>query len=477
MARLSILRYLNMKLMHLLELVDFSKSKDNWNIASSISQIRSIIFTHTKIKVFQKVLAKTQYFPTLQEDEYLYPQHLPHIKVKRSLAATAKEKTDVLEKIKASLFGQVFVRLEREGEYNWLRLRQSSVGILDAGQKRAFRVTFDGEGVDDNGGPYREVFMDICAELQSNVLPLFIPSPNHEHDVGENREKFVINPTRTSRLDLDLYRFLGQLLGMAIRSDISLPLDWPSLIWKPLVGLKTSREDLDVIDFRLSKYLNDIVNPPAEHNINAETFESVYPDLKFCTISADGKETIEIIPNGKRTPVTWNNRELFVKKMIDYKLRETECQIDAIKEGLSEIIPSDFLQMFTWSEMEQLVSGCIDVDLKRLKDHTVYEEVSYYEDHVQYFWKVLESLTPYQRSQFLRFVWARSRLPATAFSMPFKIQGPPPLSIDKPDEHLPTAQTCFFSLSLPRYSSYEITREKLLYTIENCIDMDNDYRV
>ena len=42
-------------------------------------------------------------------------------------------------------------------------------------------------------------------------------------------------------------------------------------------------------------------------------------------------------------------------------------------------------------------------------------------------------------------------------------------------EGLPTAQTCFFQLKLPVYSSKEMLAEKLRYAISNCrsIDMDN----
>ena len=43
---------------------------------------------------------------------------------------------------------------------------------------RAFRVNFAMEGASDFGGPYRELFDSICAELMSSVLPLLVPSPN-----------------------------------------------------------------------------------------------------------------------------------------------------------------------------------------------------------------------------------------------------------------------------------------------------------
>lgn len=49
------------------------------------------------------------------------------------------------------------------------------------------------------------------------------------------------------------------------------------------------------------------------------------------------------------------------------------------------------------------------------------------------------------------------------------------MKVDKAVNGLPTAQTCFFQLRLPPYTSQEIMAERLLYSINNCrsIDMDN----
>ena len=38
---------------------------------------------------------------------------------------------------------------------------------MDDGQERAFKVKFEGEGVDDYGGPYREIFSQVAAEVQA----------------------------------------------------------------------------------------------------------------------------------------------------------------------------------------------------------------------------------------------------------------------------------------------------------------------
>lgn len=49
------------------------------------------------------------------------------------------------------------------------------------------------------------------------------------------------------------------------------------------------------------------------------------------------------------------------------------------------------------------------------------------------------------------------------------------MKVDKVIDGLPTAQTCFFQLRLPPYTSQEVMAEKLRYSINNCrsIDMDN----
>ena len=73
----------------------------------------------------------------------------------------------------------------------------------------------------------------------------------------------------------------------------------------------------------------------------------------------------------------------------------------------------------------------------------------------------------------MRFVWGRSRLPISAewgdtrFTLHTK-QSP------RPDALFPVANTCFFSLELPAYTSAAICRERLLYAITHCLAIDID---
>merc|ERR1712176_665803 len=76
------------------------------------------------------------------------------------------------------------------------------------------------------------------------------------------------------------------------------------------------------------------------------------------------------------------------------------------------------------------------------------------------------------RSDYLRFVWGRSRLPYLSdFERKHKINK---CSKTPANEYLPTGHTCFFTLDLPMYTSKQICYDKLLYAITHCIAIDAD---
>ena len=79
---------------------------------------------------------------------------------------------------------------------------------------------------------------------------------------------------------------------------------------------------------------------------------------------------------------------------------------------------------------------------------------------IKWFWNAMEGLTQDERSQFIRFVWGRSRLPLKGRPWPqtFKIQRQGGVG----DETLPVTHTCFFSIEWPAYSTAAIARDRLL---------------
>ena len=77
-------------------------------------------------------------------------------------------------------------------------------------------------------------------EILSDALPLFLPARTTHPRYAD---AWVPNPG-CSRLDL--FRRVGKIIGVAISSDIALAMQLPPHMWKKLVAIKPSKEDIDV---------------------------------------------------------------------------------------------------------------------------------------------------------------------------------------------------------------------------------------
>ena len=70
--------------------------------------------------------------------------------------------------------------------------------------------------------------------------------------------------------------------------------------------------------------------------------------------------------------------------------------------------------------------------------------------------------------RFIKFCWGQERLPANDeefFRARVRFMVKPALDGSHGDNALPKADTCFFNLQLPNYSSKEILKQKLLLAI------------
>lgn len=110
----------------------------------------------------------------------------------------------------------------------------------------SFTVIFRGEAVQGEAGPYRQFFTDISRELQpEGGLNMFIKTPNNKHASGENREKWSINPRATSTYYLSLFRFLGIIIGVCIRTGTHLAIDLANYCWKLIADERIELEDMN----------------------------------------------------------------------------------------------------------------------------------------------------------------------------------------------------------------------------------------
>lgn len=383
------------------------------------------------------------------------------------------------------------------------------------------QVKFEGEGVDDYGGPYREIFTQVAEELTSTVssvlrdntehtvgatspeddeclLPILEPAPRSSTrdgcDVGV---EFMVKANVHQQRHLSTYKFLGQLVGIALRCQVAAPWRLSQAFWKGLVGEAVQKDDLAHIKLtahacilgiheRITALKRKIEGGDDEPDVTCLEDSAAGSVLTRAskgstwTGTAGGK-TVGLKPGGQNIAVKPSELLPHLQEVAHARLHEYDMALFAVRDGLASVVPAAILPIFTWEEVELQACGRPGVDIDLLQANTEYDDdMSASDPHIQSFWRVLRAFDDRDRSQFLRFVWARSRLPSKAadFHQKFKIHS---LAGDgareDPDQYLPKAHTCFFSINLPRYSSDEIMNRKLRYTMHNCIEMDADFRL
>ena len=265
---------------------------------------------------------------------------------------------------------------------------------------RIWKVKFVGESVDDCGGGYSESIAEMCDELQNGSVPLLMQTPNGRDDAGVNRDCFIINPAANSHIHTNMFRFLGALMGIAVRSGSPINLNLAPPVWKQLVGLPLTLADLSEID-------SDYVQGLLFIRDNPETFSGI----EFTAPSATG---YEVRLHHSWTHVTPENSEEYVRLSMHLRLHEYDAQIQAMREGMAKVIPVPLLSLFTGPELETMVCGSTEISIQLLKSVTTYKGIDATASLVRWFWEVMENFNQSERSLFLRFVWGRTRLPRTA---------------------------------------------------------------
>ncbi|KAM4527576.1 putative E3 ubiquitin-protein ligase HERC1 isoform 4-T4 [Odontesthes bonariensis] len=335
---------------------------------------------------------------------------------------------------------------------------------------RAWKVKLVGEGADDAGGVFDDTITEMCQELQSGVVELLIHTPNSFADVGSNTDRFLLNPAAHSEEHMVQFRFLGILMAVAIRTKKPLDLHLAPLVWKQLCSMPLGGSDLEEVDLLTYRTLQGILHLE-NSGITEDNFHVMIPLDAFMAHSADGR-LVPVVPGGQNISLTYANRTEYVERAMDYRLHEMDSQVAAVREGMSTIIPVPLLSLLTAQQLEQLVCGLPEVSVEMLKKLVRYRDITDNQQLICWFWESLEEFTNEERVLFLRFVSGRSRLPSNPADISQKFQI---IKVDRPINGLPTAQTCFFLLRLPPYSSQAVLAERLRYSIHNCpsIDMDN----
>lgn len=191
-------------------------------------------------------------------------------------------------------------------------------------------VRFHGEEGVDAGGVTREWFQVLARGMFNPNYALFIP-------VAADRTTF--HPNRLSGVNsehLMFFKFIGRIIGKALYEGRVLDCHFSRAVYKCILGRSVSIKDMETLDLDYYKSLlwmleNDITD------IITETFAVETDDF-------GEKQVIDLIENGRNIPVTQENKEEYVQRVVDYRLvKSVKDQLDNFLKGMSLSLLSSFL--------------------------------------------------------------------------------------------------------------------------------------
>lgn len=442
------------------------------SIATLLCEAKGLIFYDTKVTVMNRVLNAT---------------------VQRTADHAAPEITlDPLEIVGGEMRAAentYFCQAARQ--LSCVPSSQLCVRIASGGDPTyAFNIRFTGEEVHGTSGSFRHFLWQVCKELQSSALSLLLPCPSAA--ANRNKGKYILTPCPITYAEEQLLNFFGQLLGIAIRADVPLPLDLLGSFWKGLVGEALDPEaDLREADLLTYSYIKKFESLCDEAELEALCAEvssqsplgespdsPSRPCCTFTYITMTGEE-VELCQGGRDIAVSWENKDVYVRAVRELRLRElqnVEC-MSAVRAGLGSIIPLQLLTLLSPAEVELRTCGLPDINLEFLKAHTMYQVgLMETDQHIEFFWAALEMFTQEELSKFIKFACNQERIPFTcpckdggpdtAHVPPYPMKiAPPDGTVGSPDQRYIRVETCMFMVKLPQYSSLDVMLEKLRYAI------------
>jgi hypothetical protein len=281
--------------------------------------------------------------------------------------------------------------------------------------KQLWRAQYIDMHSTDLGGPYRDSITQICSDICSTRLTLFILCPNGRTNSASNQDCWIPNvyPPNESIPEKfqKQYRFVGQLMGLAIRKKHYLNIKFAPLLWKELLYDPITIHDIQAIDSQSFALIHEIEQANLIDTGNY-LFNRILSELHFEVIGS-AQRNFELIPGGRHISITAQNFKEYSFHYRQYRLNEFHRQIDNIRQGLHSVVPAYYLNLFTASELEEAVCGKGHIDIELLKRNTTYRH-GYNQDSpvIERFWKVMnEMFTEEQKKMLLVFAWGRSTLP------------------------------------------------------------------
>lgn len=315
--------------------------------------------------------------------------------------------------------------------------------------KKTIRIKFIDEPGIDAGGLKKEWFLLLTRKLINPSAGMFV---NNE---DSNLLWFNFNGCKNP----EMFYLFGAVLGLAIYNSTILDLQFPSALFKILVGKVILLEDYQQL------YPITYKNLIKLKEMNQEEIEIMDLSFEVSYVDKFGKNvTKQLIENGSNIKVNENNLGVYIDKYYKFFMFDgIKHQVSALKTGFTNVVGGNGLSLYAPEEIELLLCGeNSQIDFDTLQSVTKYygwlnAEQAKTSQIIIWFWQYLHNIPCLQAKKFLMFVTGSDRVPATGIqNLSFRIT-----LAGNDCNRLPTSHTCFNELVIYNYSSYEKLVNKL----------------
>ncbi|DBA02133.1 TPA: hypothetical protein N0F65_011200 [Lagenidium giganteum] len=276
-----------------------------------------------------------------------------------------------------------------------------------------------------------------------------------------------------------LYTCAGRLLGLAIRHQQPLNLNFPRAFWKFVLMEELTLDDLCGSNEVFKKSLQFII----DHDFSAEDL-----DVKF-----DYTADVAVLPSDEGAEPKVQPMEVELSRGLGHIFVNNENKLKyaslraqqffigneyekykKLREGIHDAIALADLKLFTADELRRIVFGEQHIDLASLKKAVIYSRgASPSFGVVKHFWDVVEQFDQVRRQKLLTF-WSGSPLPPLFGFDAYHERYSADTNVwyIDVDTHLktsfcPQVNTCDRRLMLPDYPTPEMLKEKLMIALEH----------
>ena len=316
--------------------------------------------------------------------------------------------------------------------------------------RKHLRVKFKGEEGVDAGGVTKEFFQLLSEELFD------VSSGMWTDKFGENITWFNSNCV----WDDEGYELTGVLVGLAMYNSVLLDVNFPMAVYRKLLGYPLGLEDM--VDLELKRGFQQLLDYDGEdvEDVFCLNFEVTWVD------DLGEERRRDLKAGGSEIPVTSENKEEYVRLYVTWLLVDSiYAQWQLFENGVIRVLEGSSITLCRPEELELLVVGSPELDFNALEANATYEGGYDKESEtVKHFWSFVKGLDHQSQLNFLKFATGSSKAPIGGLGqLPFKVQRAGP---DSPQ--LPTSHTCFNTLILPDYGSFDKVAERLGRAIVEC---------